>query len=113
MKVLVTGSRTWRDARSIRERLMALPEGTEVIQGGAGGADFIAGSVACALEMPVRTFRARWPLYGKRADILRNLQMLDEQPDLVLAFWDGKSRGTKHTIDEARKRGIPVEVIGP
>jgi hypothetical protein len=37
--------------------------------------------------------------------------MLDEKPDLVIAYWNGKSNGTAHTISEARKRGIPVEVI--
>jgi hypothetical protein len=37
--------------------------------------------------------------------------MLDQNPGLVIAFWDGKSRGTAHTIGEARRRGIPVEVV--
>jgi hypothetical protein len=38
--------------------------------------------------------------------------MLNGSPDLVIAFWDGESRGTRHTIDEAKRRGIPVEIVG-
>ncbi len=45
-----------------------------------------------------------------RAGIRWNLRMLDEQPDLVLAWWDGVSPGTKHMIEAAAARGIPVEV---
>jgi hypothetical protein len=37
--------------------------------------------------------------------------MLDDEPDRVLAFQRNGSRGTQHTIDEARRRGIPVEVV--
>jgi len=37
--------------------------------------------------------------------------MLDWEPELVLAFWDGRSTGTEHTITEANRRGIPVEVL--
>ncbi len=37
--------------------------------------------------------------------------MLESKPDLVLAFWDGQSRGTKHTITEARRRNIPVVLV--
>ena len=56
-------------------------------------------------------FPADWDTYGKQAGFIRNIQMLDEKPDLVIAFQKNASRGTQHTINEARKRGIPVEVI--
>ena len=29
---------------------------------------------------------------------------------MILAFWDGKSRGTKYVIDYAKKTGTPIEV---
>jgi hypothetical protein len=53
---------------------------------------------------------ADWKTHGRSAGPKRNLMMLDMKPDLVLAFWDGKSPGTKHLIENARKRGIPVRM---
>lgn len=111
MKVLVCGSRSWDNEAAVRVRLGALPEGSSVIHGGARGADIAAYWACLALDIPAYTRLPDWKTHGKRAGILRNLAMLDERPDLVIAFWDGKSRGTLHTVTEARKRGIPVEVI--
>lgn len=111
MKVLVCGSRTYHRIPEIGRRLARLPRGSEIIHGGARGADSYAAIYARALGIPERAYPADWRGKGKRAGILRNLAMLDEKPDLVIAFWDGQSTGTKHTIDEARRRGIPVEVV--
>lgn len=111
MKVLVCGSRDWPDPDMIRARLNLFPFRCEIIHGGARGADHWAGVFANALGHEERVFPADWRGKGKRAGYLRNLAMLDQQPDLVLAFQRNGSRGTQHTIDEARRRGIPVEVF--
>lgn len=66
--------------------------------------------VAQELGLLVKRFKPDWERFGKRAGIERNLQMLNEKPDRVIAFWDGVSPGTRHTITEARNRGIPVEI---
>ncbi len=117
MKVLVCGSRSWGDDRDQRykvyDRIGDLPRDATIIHGGAAGADRLAANAAHRRGNPVEEFLADWGLHGRRAGIVRNLEMLDQEPDLVLAFWDGESRGTKHTIDEATRRGIPVEVISP
>lgn len=110
-RVLITGSRSYTRAARIMARLAALPDGSIVMHGAARGADTIAGRVAESLGHEVEEYPADWKRDGRKAGILRNLDMLDAHPDLVIAFWDGKSRGTQHTITEARKRGIPVEVI--
>ena len=111
MKVLVCGSRDWTEYNVIRGRLAKLPSGTEIIEGGADGADEMARNAADTLGLDVIEYPANWARHGKRAGILRNIKMLDrEQPDLVIAFQLKRSRGTQHTIDEARKRGIEVEV---
>lgn len=81
------------------------------MHGDAHGPDRLAASYAEGLGFEVEDYPADWKRNGRRAGILRNLDMLEAKPDLVIAFWDGKSRGTNHTISEARKRGIPVEVI--
>lgn len=113
MMVLVCGSRNWEDIHAIRMRLVKLPPKTEVIHGAAPGADSIAGFLAEDFGFTVLRFPADWDRHGKSAGFRRNVQMLEEEPDLVLAFQIDGSRGTQHTIDEARKRGIPVEVIEP
>lgn len=119
MKILVTGSRNWTDADPIMERLEELPYPWEsgpygsrhtLLHGDARGADRIAAEIAGEMGWIVEPYPADWQSHGRRAGYLRNVQMLDQAPDLVLAFQRNGSRGTQHTIDEARKRGIPVEV---
>ena len=108
--VVVCGSRTWTDADRIRAKLRELPRGSTVVHGGSRGADRIAGELAHALGLQERVFWADWKIEPRRAGIIRNRAMLDLHPDIVFAFWDGASTGTGHTIGEARRRGIPVDV---
>lgn len=111
MKVLVCGSRGFGSPTTIRQRIYALPEDTTVIHGGARGADTQAGIYAARAGFKVLVFKADWKRHHGGAGRIRNREMLNQQPDLVIAFWDGSSKGTKDTIDEAKRRGIPVEVI--
>lgn len=111
MKILVTGSRGWTDANAIETALSEYPDDSEVIHGGAYGADEIAHRAAIDRGMGVQTFPPDWDRHGRAAGPIRNCQMLDTQPDLVLAFWDGTSAGTKQCIAEADKRGIPVRIF--
>lgn len=114
MKVLVCGSRSLRpcDLRDVFTRILRLPEDTQIIHGNACGVDRFAGACAEAFGMPQPiSVKPEWEKYGRAGGPIRNRAMLDMQPDLVLAFWDGTSRGTKDTIDEATRRGIPVEIL--
>jgi hypothetical protein len=113
MKVLVCGSRGWESVWQVRMVYSELDriKPTEIISGGARGADRVAEVWAKSNSVPITVFTPDWEKYGRSAGILRNNQMLDTNPDLVLAFWDGLSKGTKHTIDEARRRDMRVEVI--
>lgn len=108
--ILVCGSRDWTDAAAIFDRLNKLAGPLTILHGAAKGADTIAADIAWRLHHIVRAYPADWKTHGKKAGILRNLAMLDQNPDLVIAFQVGNSPGTQHTIDEARRRGIPVEV---
>ena len=112
LRVLVCGSRGYSSRARIGLRLAELPAGSEVIHGAARGADEIADGFAREFGMKVTRYPANWFKHGRKAGIIRNVEMLDTKPDLVLAFWDGFSRGTKHTIDEAERRGIPCETYG-
>lgn len=113
MKVLICGDRNWNDYGSIAHRISKLPLGTIVVHGAARGADRSAGIAAAACGLEVQEFPADWTTYGKAAGPIRNIQMLDQKPDLVIAFHEdlASSKGTAHTVREAQKRSIPVEVI--
>jgi len=113
LKVLVCGSRHWDDDRKILDRLSKLPKGTFIIQGGANGADSMAKRAAKLLGFTVWTVSAEWNKFGKAAGPTRNRRMLDLEPDLVIAFHNDltTSKGTIDTINEAKRRGIKVEVV--
>lgn len=114
VKVLVCGSRSWNRRDVILARLRRLPPEATVIHGAAYGADSLAASAAADLGLRVEAYPANWHgrgYYDPRAGLKRNILMLDQQPDLVIAFHRENSTGTNHTILEARKREIPVEVI--
>lgn len=111
MMALACGSRTWTDQDRIAKAFDDYPRITSLIHGGARGADELAGAVAADRGIQVTIMLADWDTHGRRAGYLRNIAMLDRNPDLVLAFWDGHSKGTWHTVREARKRGIVSVVI--
>lgn len=114
MRVVVCGSRNWTDQAAIKQRLSDLPPLSEVITGGARGADSLADRAADNCGHFRIIFPANWIGQGKAAGPLRNLRMLDMQPDLVIAFRsEGESKGTDHMIGECRRRGVPVEVVTP
>lgn len=101
MRILVCGSRTWTDTLAIEARLSQLPACSTVIHGAVQEADAIAGSLAARLGLSVEAYPADWAQYGRSAGFLRNRKMLDTRPDLVIAFWDGRSRRTQDCIEEA------------
>lgn len=115
MRVVVCGSRDWTDFECIQVALIDLEdlgEPIEIIHGACPtGADHYADIVADALGFTVRRFPADWKTHGKAAGPIRNREMLNLLPDRVLAFQRNGSRGTQGTINEARRRGIPVEVF--
>lgn len=114
MKILVTGSREWKDWATIYKDLLPLPPGSIVVHGGARGADRIAGRLAQALDHVVRIYTAQWDLYGRSAGPIRNQQMLKEEHlnvepiEYVLAYPLPQSMGTRDMILRAVKAGIPV-----
>jgi hypothetical protein len=112
--VLVCGTRTWPDADAICRVLSNLLEFndfpiTGVITGGARGADAVAAYWAIQQEVELHVEHADWSR-GPQAGPERNNRMLDMAPDMVVAFWQGQSPGTKHTVREAMRREIPTIV---
>jgi hypothetical protein len=119
-RLLVCGSRGYPLPGLVESRVSGYPPGTVLIVGGARGPDVLAETIGRERGYDVRVFLPDWDAYGRGAGYRRNADMITEleqgDPDddrLVIAFHDGKSRGTAHTIKEARRRAIPLEVWGP
>lgn len=112
MKVLVCGGREYSNSARVFEVLGSLHAKraiTEIIEGGALGADRLAKTWAQHANVPIRTFPASWGRYGKQAGYVRNQQMLDVgKPDIVVAFPGG--RGTLDMKRRARDV-VPVLVV--
>jgi predicted Rossmann fold nucleotide-binding protein DprA/Smf involved in DNA uptake len=99
--------------QAIRRRLAELPSEAVIVTGGARGADRMADEIAGSLGLDREVFPANWARDHKVAGYVRNSRMIRSKPDLVLAFWDGSSSGTRHTVKLARDQGVEVEVIEP
>ena len=106
MKTAIVGS------RSIVSLDIAkyIPEGTtEIISGGAHGADTLAREYAQRNNIKLTEFLPEYNLYRRGAPLKRNIRII-ENADIVVALWDGHSMGTKHVIDNCVSRNIEVKV---
>ena len=81
----------------------------EIVSGGAMGIDACAKKYALLNNIKYTEFLPEYNLYGKSAPLKRNLQII-EYSDLIIAFWDGKSRGTKFVIDNCKKQNKDYKV---
>ena len=108
-KVAVIGSRTFSNFDLLEKTL--LPLGTIiVVSGGANGADSLAEQYSLKYNLETIIFKADWKKFGKRAGYLRNIDIIAES-DMVIAFWDGISKGTKHSLNLAESRNIPITIV--
>ena len=110
MRIAIVGSRDFPRLEEVRQFVYEQERTTVIISGGARGVDSIAVEEARKLHMPYEVYPADWNRYGRSAGFRRNQTIVDAA-DEVVAFWDGESRGTKHTIDLARAAKKPVRII--
>ena len=107
MKLAIVGSRNI----TIGNLSDYIPETvTEIVSGGAKGIDTCAREYAAEHNITLTEFLPEYSIYNRGAPIVRNRQIA-EYADEGLAFWDGKSRGTKSTIDLFEKLGKHIRVI--
>ena len=111
MKVIIAGGRDFNNydllSQTIDELNIIV---SEVVCGDANGADTLGAAWASANGIPVKHYPADWDTYGRSAGIIRNKQMA-EYADFLVAFWDGKSHGTKNMIDTMQQIGKHGRVI--
>jgi len=112
-KILVCGSRHWNDWEKMKTRLDLFGPDISLILGDAKGADLMAEQYARGHKIPFMVFYADWKRQGLAAGPIRNRKMLDEKPDLILAFHENiaASKGTKDCVNEAARRGFHVEIV--
>lgn len=109
MRVVVTGGRNY-SLKWIVFAALDASGATEIVHGGARGADALADEWARSRGIPVRVYEADWKSYGRSAGPIRNSYMLtDSNPDCVVAFPGGP--GTKNLVDKAKSLGIPVRLV--
>lgn len=107
MKIAVIGSRNI----SVLDLEKYLPrENIEIVSGGATGVDSYAADFARKEGIKLTEFLPEYKKYGRAAPIIRNKQIVD-YADEVIAFWDGKSKGTLSVIKYCEKTGKPCKII--
>ena len=106
MKVAVVGSRSILTT----DISMYISDGDEIVSGGAVGVDSCAAEYAKKNGLKLTVFLPQYERYGRAAPIVRNKKIVD-YADKIIAFWDGKSKGTLSVIKYAEKTGKLCEII--
>lgn len=112
-RVIIAGSRDFKDydflVKTMNRLLSNVKDDITVVCGKARGADTLGEQYAKERGFSVQYFPADWERYGKSAGYRRNTEMA-KNADALVAFWDGKSLGTRHMIEIAKSRGLKVRV---
>lgn len=126
-RIIVAGGRDFNDynllcrtivdyfSENISRDTDHLRHNVEFISGTAKGADNLGETFAHKYGFEVVRFPADWDVYGKSAGPRRNAEMAKyaaEENGVLIAFWDGKSRGTRSMIDLANRYGLEVHIVG-
>ena len=113
MRIIIAGGRDFKDYERLKlvvEYNVQYLDCIEIICGEAKGADILGKQLAISKGWTVYSYHAcHWERYGKAAGYRRNEEMV-KHAEALIAFWDGKSKGTKHMIDLAQKHKLKVKV---
>jgi hypothetical protein len=116
MKIIIAGCRDYMNYKVVRSvcdfylsGLIERGEDIEIVTGGARGVDALGKNFATVRELPHKEFKANWTLHGRAGGPIRNKEMA-EYADALIAFWDGKSKGTENMIKLAKEHGLRVKI---
>lgn len=111
MKIAIIGSRNFNGYKLVTEVLLPYKSKISlIVSGGAKGADSLGEKWAIENNIQTLIFPADWDKHGKRAGFIRNEDII-KNCEGVIAFWDGQSKGTGHSISLAHKYNKPVKVV--
>lgn len=125
MRCIIAGSRHFHDYAKLEwdmESLFLLDRNrsgqldayrwpTTIVSGHANGADTEGEHFARLHGIGIELFLADWKTHGNGAGPIRNSEMLAADIDMVVAEWDGVSRGTFDLLNKAIKKGIEVHAF--
>lgn len=110
MNCIIIGGRDFQNYNYLKDNIKNLNLNINtIVCGDAKGADTLGIKYAHENDIPIKIFPIDWK-YGKTSYINRNIEMGD-YADYLIAFWDGKSIGTKHMIDYMEAIGKPKTVF--
>ena len=115
MKIGIVGGRGFNDYESLKKELSKFIEENSIslnyiVSGGAKGADTLAEKFATEMDVEMIVFKPDFEKFGRGAALARNTQII-QKSDVVFAFWDGKSKGTEHSIMLAKRNIKQVYII--
>ena len=111
MKIVIAGSRSFHDYQLLCQTLARERHRiTQVLTGGARGAEQLGYRWASKHAVKHQLFRADWERFGKSAGVRRNHQMA-QAGDMLLVFWDGQSPGTAHMVQCMQQLGKPCVIV--
>lgn len=113
LKVGIIGSRTFRNYDLLKTTILEnniLESITHIVSGGAVGADSLAEDFADEFSKIKLIFKPDWNKLGLCAGFVRNTEIV-ENSDMFFIFWDGKSKGTKDSINKIKMSGKPYKII--
>lgn len=112
INVIIAGSRGFEDFETlvrVCDESLKRYSNITVICGGATGADQLGEKYARCRGFHLVKFLPDWEQFGKKAGFFRNLQMA-EASNMLIAFWDGQTKGTKMMIQLAKQKQLIVKV---
>lgn len=112
MRIGVVGGRNFDNYEYFKDCMssMSIDDNDILVSGGAKGADSMAEYYAKEMGIPCLVFKPDYNKYGRAAPMIRNGDIV-ENSDIIVAFWDGKSGGTKNSIERARKKNKQVIIF--
>ncbi len=110
MRIAIVGSRHYPDLERVEAHVAGLPEGTTLVTGSASGVDAAAIRSARARNLPLVRLPASLEEGSDPKLAAERNRKLVEQADVLVAFWDGSSEGTRHTVDRALDAGKEIHV---
>ena len=107
MKIAVIGSRSISE---IDINSYIPHDCDELVSGGARGVDSRVSEYAAINGIRMTVFLPKYEKYGRAAPIVRNKEIV-EYSDEIIAFWDGRSKGTLSVINYCEEVNKPCKVI--
>jgi predicted Rossmann fold nucleotide-binding protein DprA/Smf involved in DNA uptake len=110
VRVGIVGSRRFPDLERVAAYVRSMPAGARLVTGSASGVDAAATRAARGRGLPVQVLAASFEeASDQEVAALRNRRLV-EACDVLVAFWDGASPGTRHTVERALDAGKEVHV---